>query len=72
MKYHYGFNAPESFAFTSKQCEEIGGHCWRRSDVVLTSNPPQYPEWCKHCGATRVGTEQERYRYSEVTPRQDE
>lgn len=70
--YHYGLGAPKSFAVKSSECEALGGHCWVPSNVTLTSNPPQYPEYCKHCGATRVGMEQERYRYSEVTPRRDE
>lgn len=70
--YHYGFNAPSEFALTSEECEKIGGHCWRDSDVTLTSNPPQYPQWCRHCGATRVRIPQEPYTYSEPVPRKEE
>jgi hypothetical protein len=29
-------------------------HCWHETGVVLTSNPPQYPEVCCHCGEQRV------------------
>ncbi len=26
-------------------------HCWHSTGVTLTSNPPQYPEYCCHCDA---------------------
>lgn len=50
-------------------CVEHGGHCWVDSGMVLTSVPPQYPQHCKHCTATRIGTPQEEmsYRYPEGT-----
>lgn len=34
--------------------------------MVLTSNPPQYPEKCKHCGKGRIGTPQESMRYRDA------
>lgn len=49
-------------------CEKIGGHCWNSSQIVLMSNPPQYPEHCRHCGATRKGTPQESMSYTDPVP----
>jgi hypothetical protein len=43
---------------TPQQCVAIGGHCWRRGEV-LTSDPPKYQERCKHCPATRRGVSRE-------------
>lgn len=51
-----------------KDCESIGGHCWRSTHFVLDSMPPQHPEICKHCGATRRGMEQERLSYTDPHP----
>lgn len=41
---------------TEAECERHGGHCWESDGMKLLSSPPQYPEHCKHCPATRVGT----------------
>jgi hypothetical protein len=46
-----------------EECERIGGHCFESDGRVLTSNPPQYPETCKHCGKRRVGVPQPSVRY---------
>lgn len=51
-----------------EECERIGGHCWVSSDVMLLSNPPQFPQSCKHCGATRVGRRQASMAYSPSQP----
>jgi hypothetical protein len=29
-------------------------HCWHSTGMVLTSNPPQYPQVCCWCGAERT------------------
>lgn len=29
-------------------------HCWHETGIALTTNPPQYPEVCCHCGEQRV------------------
>ena len=29
-------------------------HCWHETGFVLTTNPPQYPEVCCHCGEQRI------------------
>jgi hypothetical protein len=34
----------------------IHTHCWHDEGVVLTSNPPQIPEICCHCGEKRIKT----------------
>lgn len=52
-----------------EDCEEQGGHCFAPTGMVLTSNPPQYPEVCKHCGATRTGMEQDLMSYTDPVPR---
>lgn len=31
-------------------------HCWHSDNIVLTSNPPQYPETCCNCGGKRTRT----------------
>lgn len=41
---------------TEDECVAAGGHCFESTGEVLTSNPPQYPEACKHCGKRRIGT----------------
>ncbi|KKK51188.1 hypothetical protein LCGC14_3117470, partial [marine sediment metagenome] len=41
------------FPVKFEDCEKMSGHCFERTAATLTSNPPQYPEYCKHCGATR-------------------
>ena len=48
---------------TEKQCIEMGGHCFESTNQVLTSNPPQFPEICKHCYKKRIGQEQPRMKY---------
>ena len=39
-----------STPLTEEECVRYGGHCYERTGVVFASNPPQYPEKCKHCG----------------------
>lgn len=41
---------------TEDECVKHGGHCFESTGEVLTSDPPQYPETCKHCGKRRIGT----------------
>jgi hypothetical protein len=48
---------------TKEECLAMGGHCWVNDGIVLASNPPQYPEHCKHCPARRIGIEQPRLGY---------
>lgn len=55
---------------SSEDCVKIGGHCWEGTGMVYSSNPPQYPEKCKHCPASRIGTPQANmsYRYPKDQP----
>ena len=48
---------------TEEECVRAGGHCYEREGVTLTSNPPQYPERCKHCRKGRVAIPREPYEY---------
>lgn len=61
-----------SYPATFEQCEDFGGHCFERTGFVYTVNPPQYPEECKHCGATRTGYPQPDMSYSEPVPRRSQ
>ena len=36
------------------QCKRIEGHCWHSTGEVLTSYPPQYPQFCCWCDARRT------------------
>ena len=49
-----------------EQCVRRGGHCFERTGFVLTSNPPQYPETCKHCGKRRTATPREPFEYRDA------
>lgn len=44
-------------------CVAHGGHCWVGSGIVMASSPPQYPEGCKHCPASRVRIPREPWTY---------
>ena len=46
------------YTLSEKECIKIGGHCYRRSNVVLDSIPPVYVRKCKHCGKIQTGSEQ--------------
>ena len=35
---------------TDIECPECGSPLWRRTDIVLTSYPPQYRYECDACG----------------------
>lgn len=35
---------------------ETCNHCWHGTGQILTSNPPQIPQVCCHCGETRTIT----------------
>lgn len=48
---------------TPVECAAIGGHCFERTGMVLASNPPQYPEKCRHCGLTRRAVPREPFEY---------
>jgi hypothetical protein len=50
-------------AVTEEECVRMGGHCFERTGICLTSNPPQYPEKCRHCGKGRVAIPQEPWTY---------
>jgi hypothetical protein len=50
-------------ALTEEECARLGGHCYVRLDQVLQSNPPQFPEICKHCKKGRVAIPQEPFTY---------
>jgi hypothetical protein len=54
---------------TAEECLAHGGHCFERVDVALSTDPPQYPEKCKHCTATRVAVPRAPfyYRYPDGT-----
>jgi thiamine pyrophosphokinase len=41
-------------------------HCFRDTGQVLTSNPPQYPQVCIHCGGMRIRVTQDPNLYSEI------
>jgi hypothetical protein len=47
---------------TEDECVRLGGHCFERTGVIST-NPPQYPETCKHCRKGRVAIPQEPFIY---------
>ena len=51
------------FHLTEEECLDVGGHCFERLNTVLTSNPPKYPEVCKHCGKRRVAVPREAWEY---------
>lgn len=34
----------------------MADHCWHGKGIVLTSNPPKYPQVCCNCGAGRHQT----------------
>jgi hypothetical protein len=57
-----GFHAE---TLTEEECVRAGGHCWQRTGVTLTSNPPMYPEVCKHCKKGRVAIPQEPFTYQD-------
>lgn len=50
---------------TEQECVEHGGHCFESTGQIRASNPPQYPEVCRHCHKRRVGTPRSpmEYRY---------
>jgi hypothetical protein len=50
-------------ALTEEECVRLGGHCFERLDLMLTSATPQYPEKCKHCGKQRVAIPREPFEY---------
>ena len=52
-----------------EDCEKLGGHCFVGTNRVFPTDPPQYPEVCKHCGATRIGRpHREPMDYGDITP----
>ena len=40
---------------TEVECPQCGAHLWRRTDVVLTSYPPQYQYECDTCNWRGTG-----------------
>ena len=55
-----------SFPVAPDECEALNGHCFKRSGLVLASSPPQYEEYCKHCGKVRYATSREPWSYRYV------
>lgn len=43
---------------TEEECTDNGGHCFDATGEMLPTDPPQYPEVCKHCAKRRVGIPQ--------------
>jgi len=29
-------------------------HCWHGLNFVVTTNPPEFPEYCCHCNESRI------------------
>jgi len=54
---------PAEEMLSEEECVRHGGHCFERTGVVLTSNPPQYPEKCRHCGKGRRAIPREPFEY---------
>jgi len=48
----------KGYPLTPKECLKIGGHCYKVSPIVMTSNPPTYERICKHCGNKQWGNQQ--------------
>jgi hypothetical protein len=48
---------------TQDECALIHGHCFESTGLIHATNPPQYPEVCKHCGKRRVGVPREPMTY---------
>ena len=40
---------------TQIECPECGALLWRRTDIILTSNPPQFRYECDSCGWSGTG-----------------
>ena len=40
----------ERYTPVDVKCPECGKHLYKRTDIVLTSYPPQYQYECKECG----------------------
>lgn len=55
---------PGKPTMSEAECEAKVGHKWESTGMVLTSNPPQYPERCVVCGKGRIGHPQEPMRYT--------
>lgn len=55
---------------TVAECVAHGGHCWQGTDMVLTSSPPQHPEYCKHCPARRRKIARDPWDYIDDTPKE--
>lgn len=59
-------NVTRGNRMTEQDCIDIGGHCFKSEDIILTTNPPQYPETCIHCGKRRIGTTQDPMSYTDA------
>jgi hypothetical protein len=55
---------PQAAHITPEECEAMGGHCFVGTGFTYATNPPMYPQECKHCGKKRVGTPQENMRWT--------
>jgi hypothetical protein len=51
---------------SEEECLSIGGHCFKRENIVYSSNPPQYPETCRHCGKRRVAIPRDPFEYRDA------
>jgi hypothetical protein len=58
--------ADHEAAHAEQECILRGGHCFERTGLVLMSNPPQYPECCKHCGKKRIATPRDPWEYTDA------
>lgn len=58
----------EHMTMTVEECKSRGGHCYERTGLVLTTYPPQHPEKCKHCPASRVAVARGAWTYHDTTP----
>jgi hypothetical protein len=45
---------PQQVVSVTYQCDACGEGNMKPTNMVLTSNPPQYPHVCDKCGATQT------------------
>ena len=49
----------KKYPLTEEECLKIGGHCYKRSNLVIDTLPPVYTRYCIHCGHTQRGQTQD-------------
>ena len=67
--YWPGHGQIRMYKMSQDECREKVGHKWESTGMVLTSNPPQYPEICSVCGAKRTGHPQPPLMYAYENPK---